>query len=122
MLFAKKIVSEFYKLFLKKVKQIFLDDTLEILTKVNLPPEERFCGNTLGYNEYNLSNGKICLTALEQKSWMLFLNFLSIKNPDHVAHIDPITAPFYKTLKTKLKSMSKEDFTAFDKHKQCFYT
>ena len=122
-LFAKKIVAEFYKLFFFQRSEIrvFLDDTLEVLTKVNLPPEQRFfSGNAIGYNEYKLRNGKIYLTALEQKSWLVFLNFLSLKPTDDVSPAESTSVPFYQTLKTKLESMTKEDFSNFDNHKQCF--
>lgn len=122
-LFAEKIVTEFYKLlfYQKNEIKVFLDDTLRVLNKVHLPPDQRFfSGKVIGYNDYSLKNGRIFLTALEQKSWLVFLEYLSLENPQNVSPVDNVRTQFYETLKKKLSAMTKEDFLSYDQSKKCF--
>lgn len=123
MLFAQRIVTEFYKLSLGRTteKYVYLDEVSEILKLVTLKGEDRFyTGQVIGYNEYKLKDGALYLTALEGRSWIEFLDFIELPEGKNIHPTSKIEHPFFRTLCFKVKSMTKDSFSSYESTRQCF--
>lgn len=130
-LFSKAISSTFLLEAYKGIKnkdhqfkeeKIYFDEEInKILTPINLPRAQRFyTGKLASYKKYFLKNGLLFLTAIEQRSFDYFLEFIDLKHLKNSSSLITSESEIGKIIAKKLSLLNMEHFDSYPKNKVCF--